>query len=102
MSLLSELSDPLFFLSVLRGAYDRFMMQYSSTIAKGGHVSNGLNGAKSSTDEDRIRASGELFALTGFGLCILKLPNEVVHIEGSRLAPVVMDVSIPHLPPSVT
>ena len=64
-------------------------------MPNGNGLSNG--GTTAPADLVRIRASGELFGLTGIGLCILRLPREVVEIEGARLAPLVMDVSFQSL-----
>lgn len=43
---------------------------------------------------ERARASGYLFGLNAMGICMLKLPKEVVEVEGRRLAPVISEVSI--------
>jgi CLIP-associating protein 1/2 len=42
---------------------------------------------------EAARASGYLFGLNGLGMCILRLPSEVVVVESKHLEPVVMDVS---------
>ncbi|ORY28597.1 clasp N terminal-domain-containing protein [Naematelia encephala] len=80
VSLLTEASDPLYLLSVIRGALDRFL-------------------AANLAESDRVRVSGFGFGLISLGMCIVRLPKEVVLVEGRRLESLVMQaLSSPNVP----
>ncbi|ORX34125.1 clasp N terminal-domain-containing protein [Kockovaella imperatae] len=91
ISLLVEISDPIYFLSILRGSYDRFIAQHPSPEERS--RSNGKGNGSAVHDvktASHARSSGELFGLTAFGMCFKYLPREAARIEGAKLAPVVM------------
>ncbi|KAK4684711.1 hypothetical protein P7C73_g5453, partial [Tremellales sp. Uapishka_1] len=94
ISLLTEVSDPLFFLSVIRGALDRYIASHpdtpssSSTSTLGSSTST--NGQAGLTAQ-KARASGYLFGLNAIGMCILRMPKEVVEVEAARLSSLIID-----------
>lgn len=93
ISLLCEASEPLFFSSVIMGSLQRFLAQYPAEALNSSRA-NGPTRKPEVVSGEAARASGYLFGLTGLGLCVLRLPKEVVSIEGAKLGPLVMEVSI--------
>ena len=95
ISLLTEVSDPLFFLGVLHGALSRYLVLYppgeTEVLAASTTSTNGDATTGRVMDGEAARASGYLFGLNAIGMCILKLPKEVVEVEGRRLAGIVMN-----------
>ena len=91
ISLLAEVSDPLFFLGVLRDALSQYLACFPDVAES--QASATSHTAESAMNAERSRASGYLFGLNGMGMCILKLPKEVVEVEARRLASVITDVS---------
>ena len=92
ISLLAEVSDPLFLFGVLRDALSQYLACFPDLAVS--QASAASHTAGSAMDGERARASGYLFGLNGMGMCILKLPKEVVEVEARRLATVITDVSI--------
>jgi len=97
ISLLAEASDSLFFLGVLRDALAGYLEAVPTStkedLPTSCSTTNGNTASEVVTGE-RARASGYLFGLNAMGICMLKLPKEVVEVEGRRLAPVISEVSI--------
>ncbi|EIW72825.1 hypothetical protein TREMEDRAFT_42004 [Tremella mesenterica DSM 1558] len=99
ISFLTEVSDPLFLLSVLSASLDRYLVRHppeemerimekldistSSTI-------NGAETGQKVLRGEKARASGYSFGLNAMGMCVLRLPKEVVRIEGKNLAGIIM------------
>lgn len=83
MSLLCEVSEPVFFSLVLQSALRRYLDSYPATTPASAGISN----------ETDARSSGYTFGLTSIGLCVLRMPVEVVRIEGPKLAPLISEVS---------
>lgn len=82
VSLLTEVCDPPFLLSLLHSALERFI----STVRMG-------SGPPSSEQVygERAAAAGYSFGLNAMGMCILLLPQEAVEVEAKQLAGPVMD-----------
>jgi CLIP-associating protein 1/2 len=91
ISLLAETSDPLFLLSILRRGLASYLLLHPV-----GEVAEADADAPVPVQVllgEAARASGYLFGLNGMGMCILRLPSEVVVVESKYLEEVVMDVS---------
>jgi CLIP-associating protein 1/2 len=84
VSLLTEVCDPPFLLSLLHSALDRFLAAHISEVNKVGE--NEVHG-------ERAIAAGYNFGLNAMGMCIIHLPKEVVELEAKRLEKQVMAVS---------
>lgn len=87
VSLLTETSDPVYLLGLLRASLDRYINSRQAG-----------NGASTNSDtpdinEAKARASGYLFGLNAIGMCILRLPAAVVEVEAPKLTRPVMQVS---------
>ena len=98
ISLRAEVSDPLYFLGVVRGSLERFLLAHPADHADdltSSVTSTNGNGTESEQiwHGEKARASGYLFGLNAMGMCILKLPREVVEIEGRRVGSLIMGVS---------
>lgn len=90
ISLMTEISDPVYLLGLLRASLDRYISSH--------HLQPGdANGETSDQIAARARASGYLFGLNAIGMCVLRLPAPVIEIEAPKLTGAIMDVSL-HLP----
>lgn len=84
MSLLCEVSEAVFLLSVIRLALIRYLERHTADdIAKAGQY-----------PVSEARSSGFLFGLTALGRCALRIPPAVLRIEVPPLAPLVSEVSL--------
>lgn len=90
ISLLAETSDPLFLLSILRRGLASYLLLHPVEEVAEAEADAQVLGQLLG---EAARASGNLFGLNGMGMCILRLPSEVVVVESKYLEPVVMDVS---------
>lgn len=96
ISLLCEVSDPLFFLGVLTDALRSYLASHPIgidhlTANSPSSTRNGDEISGQTLTDEAARASGYLFGLNAMGMGILKLPKQVVEIEGRRLAGLIMD-----------
>ncbi|WVR05607.1 hypothetical protein IAU60_002628 [Kwoniella sp. DSM 27419] len=98
ISLLTQIADPIYFMTLIRASLDRFLRQHrpeSKAEAPGdGGLSNGfsmLSLGQASGSADKTRDSVHLFGLTGLGMCVLRLPEAVVRVEGGKLGEAVME-----------
>lgn len=82
ISLLTEVCDPPFLLSLLRAALERFI----STVRTGTGFTS-----RDQVYGERAAAAGYSFALNAMGMCILHLPQEAVEVEAKQLAGPVME-----------
>ncbi|WWC96688.1 hypothetical protein V866_003560 [Kwoniella sp. B9012] len=94
ISLLTQISDPMYFLTLLRSSLSRFLSEHPSAsdqdTPNGDGISRlSLNGTQQETD--RIRNSGWLFGLTSLGMCVIRLPEAVVEVEGPKLGGIIME-----------
>ncbi|OCF56681.1 hypothetical protein L486_05535 [Kwoniella mangroviensis CBS 10435] len=94
ISLLTQISDPMYFLTLLRSSLSRFLSEHPSTsdqdTANGDGVSRlSLNGTQQETD--KMRNCGWLFGLTSLGMCVIRLPEAVVEVEGPKLGQIIME-----------
>jgi hypothetical protein len=81
MSLLADVCDPPFLLSLLHNALERYLDANPSASGRsdnGGHDVGNTGGV--------VRAAGYTFALNAVGMCILHLPKEAVEVEAKRLS----------------
>lgn len=88
VSLLTEVSEPVYLLGLLRASLDRYISSRSSEH----DVS--ANGSETDPSKGKARASGYLFGLNAIGMCILRLPAAVVEVEAPKLTGPVMQVSL--------
>nr|XP_018264986.1 uncharacterized protein I303_03168 [Kwoniella dejecticola CBS 10117]OBR87144.1 hypothetical protein I303_03168 [Kwoniella dejecticola CBS 10117] len=95
ISLLTQISDPMYFLTLLKFALDTFLTNHprtqDSTDDKLSQLSLSSDSDSNTKSSERIRNSGWLFGLTALGMCILRLPSAVVEVEGAKLSGVIMD-----------
>ncbi|WVW80419.1 hypothetical protein I302_102400 [Kwoniella bestiolae CBS 10118] len=98
ISLLTQISDPMYFMTLLRSSLARFLSDHPSTSTLDAGQENldgmsrlSLSGNAPSSEQERIRNSGWLFGLTSLGMCILRLPEAVVRVEGEKLGQVIME-----------
>jgi CLIP-associating protein 1/2 len=84
LSLMCEISEPLFFLTVIQSALSRYLASHAKDEPSKSGINTGL----------KARASGYLFGLTGIGMCILRMSSEVVRIEAPKLSLWVEEVSL--------
>ncbi|WWD18182.1 hypothetical protein CI109_102631 [Kwoniella shandongensis] len=98
ISLLVRVSEPIYFLAILRTSFQTFLQQHptSSSSSNTGNgvasTSNDLSQLSLSGDREpdqRVRNSGYLFGLTSMGLCVLRLPAAVIEAEGPKLGEVI-------------
>lgn len=82
MSFLVEVSEPVFFFSELRSSLGRYIASHPDTEPPQGAVYVGT----------KAREAGYIFGLTALGMCIMRIPPQVVRIEAPRLAPVISEV----------
>lgn len=82
VSLLTEVCDPPFLLSLLHSALERFI----STVRMGAGLPS-----KEQVYGERAAAAGYSFGLNAMGMCILHLPQEAVEVEAKQLAGPVME-----------
>ncbi len=88
----------MFFLGVLRDALGQCLASFpiedseSLSTSTSSHHGNGDSPIQVN-DGETARASGYLFGLNAMGMCVLKLPEEVLEVEGRRLAPIISKVS---------
>lgn len=82
MSFLIEVSEPVFFFSELRSSLGRYVASHPDTEPPQGAVYIGT----------KAREAGYIFGLTALGMCIMRIPPQVVRIEAARLAPVISEV----------
>jgi len=83
LSLMCEVSEPLFLFAVLQSGLARYLSAHPADESGKNGVYTGL----------KARASGYLFGLTGIGMCILHMSPDVVRIEAPKLAPLMSEVS---------
>ena len=77
-----ELSEPLFFLTVIQSALTRYLASHPVDEPSKSGIDIGV----------KARASGYLFGLTGIGMCILRMSPDVIHIEAPKLSSIVEEV----------
>ncbi|OCF43209.1 hypothetical protein I317_02916 [Kwoniella heveanensis CBS 569] len=101
ISLLTQIADPMYFLTLIRSSLDRFLSDHpapspSESSNDPDHAGDAfsrlsLSSGHKESSESRIRNSGYLYGLTALGMCVLRLPEAVVEVEGRRLGEVIMD-----------
>ncbi|WVQ97020.1 hypothetical protein IAU59_004130 [Kwoniella sp. CBS 9459] len=100
ISLLTQIADPMYLLTLIRSSLDRFLQDSpapSSTAADDATNTESLSGlsrlslSNKESAETRIRNSGCLYGLTALGMCVLRLPEAVVEVEGGKLGEVIME-----------
>ncbi|WWD05459.1 hypothetical protein V865_003536 [Kwoniella europaea PYCC6329] len=94
ISLLTQISDPMYFLTLLRSSLSRLLSEHPSAsdqdTANGDGISRlSLNGTQQETE--KIRNSGWLFGLTSLGMCVIRLPEAVVEVEGPKLGQIIIE-----------
>ncbi|WWC88149.1 uncharacterized protein L201_003054 [Kwoniella dendrophila CBS 6074] len=98
VSLLTQISDPIYFLTLLRSSLEQFLNEHPSPYSTQENVQDGMSNSESNTsnhsdkekkEKERIRNSGWLFGLTSLGMCILKLPEPVILVEGNSLGKII-------------
>lgn len=82
LSLLTEVCDPPFLLSLLHTALDRFIATVKNEAVASSN--DRISG-------ERAAAAGYSFGLNAMGMCILHLPLEAVEVEAKQLAGPVME-----------
>lgn len=87
VSLLTETSEPVYLLGLLRASLDRYIGSRQS----GNGAST--NGEGIDIAQAKAVASGYLFGLNAIGMCNLRLPAAVVEVEAPKLTRPVMQVS---------
>ena len=107
ISLLAEVSDPVFLFTELRTALDSYLQQHTDgslsastaelSLASSTNSRNDETGSSNVCTGEQARASGFLFGLNAMGMCILKMPKQVVRNEAAHLGPLVMSVSVAFL-----
>ncbi|WRT65948.1 uncharacterized protein IL334_002899 [Kwoniella shivajii] len=103
ISLLTQISDPIYLLTLLKSSLDRFLLEHPSTSTPSentestttdGSARFSVTGKAKESPEERIRNSGWLFGLTSLGMCVLRLPQAVVEVEGGRLGQVISNAML--------
>ncbi|KAK8865635.1 hypothetical protein IAR55_000780 [Kwoniella newhampshirensis] len=94
ISLLVQISEPIYFLTILRSSLQTFLSEHPG--AGDENSTNGMSNSSFSnpskeTPEQRLRNSGYLFGLISMALCVLRLPDAVVEAEGETLGEVVQN-----------
>lgn len=86
ISLMTEISDSVYLLGLLRASLDRYIAKHQNH--------DDANGESSHSTQAKARASGYVFGLNAIGMCILRLPAPVIEIEAPKLDGAVIDVSL--------
>ena len=89
VSLLTEISEPVYLLGLLKASLDQFI-----SSRQGGQNGAAADGEGVNPTEAKVRASGYLFGLNAIGMCILRLPAAVVEVEAPKLARPIMQVRL--------
>ena len=102
LSLLIATGEPLYLLSALQSVMKSVSrplpVHQAVPNGSGSHDANGDaasgpgNEARKQNGE-KARMSTQVFGLNGIGMCIMRLPKEVVEVEGPHLAPLLQEVS---------
>nr|XP_019007659.1 uncharacterized protein I206_07674 [Kwoniella pini CBS 10737]OCF46440.1 hypothetical protein I206_07674 [Kwoniella pini CBS 10737] len=101
ISLLTQISDPIYFLTLIKSCLIDYLNKHSQEIDINNNDNRDerelsiskleISSKKSLIEKEKILNSGWLFGLTALSMCILQLPLEVVEIEGEKLGKIITD-----------
>ena len=96
ISLLTEASlNPIILLSLLRRGLTTYLSAHSSDYTSSSQSSDVRGDQKGRVlENEEARSSGRLFGLNGMGMCVLRLPEEVVVAESKLMEPLIMEVCL--------